>query len=527
MPPLHRTLLAALLTLVAPTAAAAQIVELELRDEKALHGQDKCALEVDGRWLVRGEPLYAVRPEPDGTIPWERWNFELFLADLDEPEDVPYTWKNEQREPRSKARFLEARTTEVLAIRMLAPDLTLENLRDEVRARAAETAVHERSWKDEKKGTPGWFDALYRLLEHQRRRQLLLEHHGFEPAARELDDEMRKLEALAAADARWTRGQEALASVHTVETPERLSAIATDIAGSRDRFVVQESRHLRLIHERCLDPERARALLRIGEEVVEGFRREFVDPFEPPDLVPARIFSEFWFGHGPDEDFVRYLEQYYGYSWGTPEEKARALEPIGRYGFRAKPGVFLSMYKHPGHDLVGLIAHRVGEQLAAIQFEARLRDGYQPHQAWLDEAVGMHLAFELTGARSMYCCSSSQASVSAIEVRTRDRSERPASYFLSLARSNPRSLEQLLLRDLVELGPADAGMGWSLLRFLQEDGRRGSAALHAAARLARERATFLAGLREELRGLYGPPADAGDPIADLERRWRASLPPQK
>jgi hypothetical protein len=522
---MERALALTSLFLLAPAIARAQVVEVEVRERAAVRGSSQYLLELDGRLVLRGEPVYRVEPDQDGRIGWSEWGFELFVGDLDEPEDVPYTWKKDERVPRSKARLAEIPAKHLVSIRMVAPYLTLGNLADEVRERRTRIAQLERRRAQAQPGSDAWFDEHYLLLEQHRRLQILLERHGFEPAARKLDPEVRRLSGEASADPRWTRSQEALGSILPREVPARLEEVAARISGGSDRFAVHESRHLRLVHDPRIDVRRARELLTLGEEVIEGFRREFVDPFECPDLIPERIFSEFWFGPDDDAKYARYYEEYYGMSWGTPEQKARSLRWYGTYPARGSPPEFLSYCRAPWRDLAGLIAHRIGDQLESIHFEARLRDGYKPGQDWLQEALGLHVSLELFGASTTACVSFEEVSSSKGTSRARTWNERPVDYFRSLASASALPVDQLVLRNLAELDAQDVAQGLSLMRFLLADGARGQDVLHSATRRAREPRTFLSSWREDLRWFYA--VEEGDPLEAMEGLWRASLPAEK
>ncbi len=531
------TVLATLASPWMPAPAGAQIVEAELDDSRAVRAQKKpeesvrrvYILERDGRRFLRGEPLVEVEPERYGEILWtDERPFQLFVSDLDDPEDVPYRWQDGQRIASSDARIAVLPGKDLAGLRMIAPHLTLANLADEVRERRAAVAELERQRDRCEHGSEAWFDAHFLLLEKERRLQILLERYGFEPAARKLDPDLRRQTRAGAADPRASRGPQALESIRAAETPSRLVDVAQAVSGGQDRFSLHQSTHLRILHDERIDGAKAIQLLTLGEEIIEGFRREFIDPYECSDLIPDRAFSEFWFGPDEDEKHARYLEEYYLLSWGTEEEKREHLRWWGFYPMRSSPPEFLSFGRAPFRDLFGLVAHRVGEQLVRIHFEAYLRDGANPgvEQDWLQEAMGVYMSLEYNGANTTSCTAQRESSVSkAAVLREKERHERPREYHSYLAREFARPLDQLVLRGFGELGLADASRGWSLLCYLASDGQRGQDVLHSACKLSRERASFLEDWREELRWMHGDVE--GDPIRELEKLWRATLPGPK
>jgi len=505
----------------------AQVLEVELADTRAVRAQKKYLVVVDGRPRLRGEPVGKVRAEDDGRVKWEESGpFELYVADLEHPEDVPYRWKDGYREAKTEARRVDIPSKDVLAIRMLAPELTLDNLAAEVRERRALSERLERARNACERGSDAWFDAHFVLLEKERRLQFLLERHGFEPAARALDGELERLAQAGAAAPRATRLAEALRSVRAAETPPRLTELAQTLSHGQTTFSLVTSTHVRLVHDQRLDAERARRLVGLAEEVIEGFRREFVDPYECPDLIPERPLVEFWLGPDADEEYAGYLEQYYGLSWGTPEEKRARMGNSAFYPTQdAAPEFLRYVRRAQEEDLPGFVVHHVGQLLARVHFDADLRDGW--NQAfdpdWLQEALAYYLSLEYCGANTTTCTSLQNETVSGTAVaRRRETNERPGAYLEALAREAARPLDPLVLRDYGELSDADCAKGWSLLRFLAADGPRGQDVLHSACRLSRKGATFLAEWRAELGRILG--VEKGDPLAELERRWEQSLP---
>jgi hypothetical protein len=304
-----------------------------------------------------------------------------------------------------------------------------------------------------------------------------------------------------------------------VEAPLELMKVSAAVSGEQDEFFVQQSQHIRIVHDGRLTDSRVVQLLTFGEEIIEGFRREFVDPFECADLIPDRPFAEFFFGPDEDAKYERYYVEYYGLSWGSDAAKAHRLTLRGTFPFRTTAPEYLTYYRHPEQDLVGLVAHRLGEQLSSIHFDARLSAGENPGSQpdWLREALGVYMSLEYLGANTTSCTAFLDTTVGkAADIRRRQYDERPSDYYRYLAEVCARPLDQLVIKSTGELGTADTAKGWCVLRFLaQEDGERGQHVLHSACKNSREKTRFLEGWRAELRGFYAVPE--GDPIRTLEQ----------
>jgi hypothetical protein len=516
---------ALLLTPLLALPGLAQIVEVEVRAEKAVRAQRPYLIERGGRTFLLGEPRWALERDEAGqpVFPAEGFfELDLFVADPEHPEEVPYVWKGERREARWGTREAALPREVLVGIRVLTASLTLETLAADVRARQARIAALERRRAGLPRGSEAWHDAHYLVLDLHRRLQLVLERHGFAAAARALDAEVAKLAKEAGRDPRWARGADARSEFRRLDPPERLVEVAAALSGPT--FTLYESRHLRLVSDGRTDAAEARALLALGEEIIEGFRREHVDPTPLPDRIPERVFVEYWFGPDDDASFVRYYEDYYGLSFGTPEQKEAQRGGRGRYDLLGTPRVALAYYRL-GHfdEPRRFFVHRLGDVLAGVHYSDWLGDGHLPRLAWLTEAGGIETAFEFLGLLGEPCISRRLDSSGKAEARPRAWNEHPRAHQLALARACPKPLGQLLQRDLLELGHADLAKGWSLYRFLLEDGARGMGLLTAAGRLARDPATFEHSFAAEVARTYGFRAE-DEPLAQLERRWLAWLP---
>ena len=148
---------------------------------------------------------------------------------------------------------------------------------------------------DQDKTTAAWAALHVRLVTGMERLEGWLLRTGFARAATELSKERGKLEKRVRDDAIRARGERALESVKEIDVPAELVALAEEVSDGRDTFLAMESQHLRVYFTDELSAREVTHVMRFGEEVIEGFRAEFVDPYlaeDYPDTIPDDVFCE-------------------------------------------------------------------------------------------------------------------------------------------------------------------------------------------------------------------------------------------
>ena len=81
-----------------------------------------------------------------------------------------------------------------------------------------------------------------------------------------------------------------------------------------------------------IEDSRVSYLLELGEKAIEAFRNQNVDPYLGEDFVdriPDGIFLEFFFSTDSVLYQEKLWEEYYGFGWGPPSEKAKRLQMTG------------------------------------------------------------------------------------------------------------------------------------------------------------------------------------------------------
>jgi hypothetical protein len=184
-----------------------------------------------------------------------------------------------------------------------------------------------------------------------------------------------------------------------VDTPSDLVAFSQSISGGKIAFKVQESMHIRIVYRTEIDDERVKALLEFGEEAIDGFRGDCVDPYVDEgfeDKIPDRMFSEFWFGPDDESEHERYLSGYYRFTWGP--DKAEILKVSGTAMLRALPPEALHCWKYRDDlDLEGLVAQVSGWRCCNFSLTKSL------DQAWLLEGAAFYVSLEFFGRNNVTC----------------------------------------------------------------------------------------------------------------------------
>jgi hypothetical protein len=347
---------------------------------------------------------------------------------------------------------------------------------------------------------------------------------AFPDAAEQLGKEIEREMKVVRRDALRSRAEEALKSVKTAEVPEKLLALSQELSAGKDEFGVYESRHLRILYIKTLTDEEVRHACETGEQIIEAFRTEFVDPYldeEYRDLVPDKVFHEFLFVPEDVVSYEKYSAGFYGVSFSQERERTLAMSggnTTDKYGVQ-----FVTYWKRQEQtDLPGILAHRLGHSLAALHYGAG-RSNLQLD--WLSEALGYYLSFEHFGTNTVTCFAFDKDGERYVK-RERERKEGEKTVmagrrdtYNEVALAEGRPIEQLALRTLTEMDDPDLCKSWSFFDYIaRKEGKPGQLWLRSAGRFATDRKTFIAKWREAAAAILG--VGAGDAFDALEKRWR-------
>ena len=399
----------ALMALFGASGAVAQIVQIDLQDDKAAKRYKKALTLVNGQQVLIGEPvegggIWIEKTEGGSVIHYQGGgDNKLFLLDTSDPSKIPYKLKRGKKVPTKKSRVLSVQGRHIKALRMFQPSETIESLAREYTLRLGRIKKCEDARDKHKRGSRAWFAGHRQLLSAYERLISWLEQCSFDEAAKPLTKILVRESRQVAKEAITLRAKAALESVRTLGTTDALRAAVEAVGDDSHVFRLQESQHLRVVYFGRFSDERISDLMRHGERVIEVFRNQFVDPYEGPDFedrIPEGLFHEFYFGPSDLAFHEKFVETYYGFVWGDDANKKRHRNSSGAR-FAPHPGLCLDVWRVPEReDMEGVITHSLGHSLAAFHFHGSSVGMQQP---WMEEGLGYYLSFELLGRNSITC----------------------------------------------------------------------------------------------------------------------------
>ncbi len=513
-----------LLHVAAPFAAPAraQVYAVFLKDPKAAKRFAGHTVEVNGQPALVGEAKAGIKLE-NGRINYQgdKGTNELWLVDTTDPQVVPYTLDGTTYVSSAKKGGTVTLTgSQIATIQQLLPKHSLYGLaREHAIRRAAATEAQTR--RDAfKAGSVEWSAAHVRYLGELRQLATWLGSTCFPDAANKLAAEVEKQSKQVAKDARAQRLATAQKSVTMVPTPLKLVELAKKLAPTAS-FKVQESTHLRFTYESALSDEQVKALLELGEQMIDGFRAEFVDPWlgdDFADTIPDTRFMEFWFG--PDElnAHEHFLTDWYGVSWGNHKEE-RLASMSGRYR-RNDVTEYLDYWKIADNkDFDAIVAHQLGHVLANLHYNQG-RKGDFPN--WIEEGVGYWLALSYLGKNGVTCKEFKQQEYAKSAGAQVERSVLlgETEQFTQIALDHGRPLDGMLLLSLSQMEDADLAKSWSFFEYIGAmEEKRGQLWLRALCQLFAEGKAGVPEYRAKSEALFDVKGE--DIFKLLDGRWKA------
>lgn len=267
-----------------------------------------------------------------------------------------------------------------------------------------------------------------------------------------------------------------------------------------------------------------RAAMHFGEEIVEGFRTEFVDPYlasDYPDRIPEGVFCEWLFVPNDNAKYEGYTNGLWQVSWERNREERLAMGGGRMNGSTNRAYRFFR--KNHQLDLEALVCHALGHALAGVHYGAE-RGNIQ--QDWLSEGVAYYLSFEFL-ARNGVTCKAFDIERSGYVRRevAREAGEKTIGVarremYNQVALQNGRPIDQLALRDLVVMDDADLAKAWSFFDYVaRKEGEAGQRWLRSAGEHANDRQTFIANWRKDAAAILE--VDPGRAFKAIEERWKA------
>jgi hypothetical protein len=513
--------------LVLAPEGRAQVYGIWLIDAKAEKKYRKHLTELGGEKVLVCEPLTGIRLDTStNTIHYHPENNRVLVADPADPTFVPYSIVEGKKKPRGRKSTVTVQGKHIARVQILMRNQSLLGLSREYGLRREMVDGFRKERDANLKGSAEWMRAQQRLLASYEKLLSWLSGTTYTVAAVKLGKEIAKERKRGKGEAVEERLERALASVTTLDPPEALVTKSEEITGGQVTFGMAESEHVRMIYDRKgVDDTQAKGLLTFAEKAIDGFRREFVDPYlseDYPDHIPDRLFLEFWIGPDNITHHERFYAEYYGLPWG--DHKVERLAVRGQTKRRDDPPEYLDYGKREDHDLMGVVSHRVGHVLAALHFNANIGE---MKQDWLEEAVAYHISFEYFGRNEETCYAFKNANQT-YAARRDGGDEKNASVLLGerylytqLALEKGRKIDRLAPMKIYGMVDSDLAKGWSFWDYVaRKEGKAGQQWLRLACALSREQgARFVPSWREQSAPLFG--LSAAEIFNEMEKRWRA------
>jgi len=463
---------------VLATGAPAQVYAIHFKTAKQEKKFSKLLVEIDGQRFLVGEARSGITWDRGaGKIHYSPKDNQLFVADPSRPDLVPYRIEKGERVPLSRKHVITIQGRTIESIHILMATESLAGLAREyaIRLDQIEEFRAERDAVD--KITVAWAAHHVRLVTSMQRLERWLRNTAFAKAADVLAKQLVKEARAVRGKAIRARGEKALASLHEIEPAPVLVDLAKEISGGRDTFHGRETQHLRIYYVDEIPDVLIEEALRLGEEIIEGFRAEFVDPYlseDYSDFIPDHIFQEWLFVPDSDEAFEAYSKGLWNVNWEI-DRKQRLTMSGG-----SLTGNATTTYKKYGRnrdrDLPAIVCHDLGHAIAGYHF-----GGGNGHidQDWLSEAVAYYVSFEYLGRNSGTCIAFDpqrggyvKREIAGVEgEKTVGISRRDVYNEVALIHGRP--IDQLALKRLFEMDDADLAKSWSFFDFIAR--KRGAA----------------------------------------------------
>jgi hypothetical protein len=518
-----RSLLALLaLLFVATPSAEAQIIAVYFKSDKVAKKYKKHLVEWNGQPCVVGEPMKGIKIE-GGQIQYAGDGpNELYVADPSKPEDPAYYFLDGEKHPSSKKNRLVIQGAHVEGIAVMMRDESLAGLSKEYTLRMAQVDEFRDDRDRFEKGTVEWNSRHARLVSALEKMRMWLEATAFPGALKRIDKSLKKEQKYATGHIE-ARAEKALDSIKEMEVPEALTRLAADKFGGAHNFRAMESQHIRFYYIDEITDEQVRQALLLGEEVIEGFRNTFIDPYISEtyiDNIPDTVFQEFFFVPDTDEAYEGYSNGFWNIDWSRDREERLKIGGNSSIGM----GQFRNCRRNRDIDLPGVICHTLGHSIASLHYGGG-KIQFLP-QDWISEALGYHISFEHLGRNTVTCKAFHHDTPGYVKREFEEKEEGEKSIgtgrrdtYNEIALQFGRPIDQLALRELYEMDDADLAKSWSFFDYvLRKEGFEGQLWLQAAGKYASNKQTFIEKWREAAAQALGvTPREA---FRDVEGRWR-------
>lgn len=511
--------------------ASAQLLKVEFKNEKDVKKYEKYMTLIGGqlRLVCESRDGRLIPGSPENKDLQEGTPCEVWVSDEGDPELVPYKFKKGELVPTNKKWLLKFSRGQVENVGFFDRNQTFAGLTKEYLIRKSFIDDVEEERNGHSKGSTEWFRNHMRLVGANKRLSSWLRNTAYGKAADKLDKSIKKLEKVIAKEAVEYRLQTAIDSITMAETPSELIDASEEVTDGTAKFKVQESQHVRIIYVDLLEDAEIRGLLRLAETEIDGFKQEFVDPYldvvDYRDQIPDRIIHEFFFGPLEHKrSYEMFLLEFYGLGWG--KNKAKMLESNGSSHRLGRPARELSyVMLTEQRDLQGRVSHAIGHTLARYHY---FKGTGSEQMAWLTEAVGYYMSFEMLGRNSITCFQWRDEDAQRYrkpKKETLEEGEKEVvlgmrDTFNAMALEEGPKIDKLALKTLFELENADLAKAWSFFDYVaRKMGKKGQQWLRAGSTASTKRKSMINDWRAASEELYK--VEGVDIFKKLDDEWRS------
>lgn len=518
---------AAVIFLLASTASSAQILAVHLKDSKVAEKYTKYLIFAKGKYLLAGEAVPGTDLKIDlnannVTYTQNQDPIQIFIADPADPSKTPYKLVAGVKTLAPGGTILKVAKTDFERIDFLMRDQTLIGLGEEykLRLQLVNEAKAERDRSD--KASKAWAEGHRNVINSYERLQSWLSGTLYERAAKNLEKTVLNEAKMMKDDAVRVRTTSAKASVKKMEIPPELIEANQALTNGSLKFSAVESKHVRIIATaEAGGVEKLLGIAKLAETIIEGFRRDFIDPNLGDDFgdpIPDEVFHEFWLGPSDVKLYEGFLEQFYHRSIGSDRREER-LAMSGTRARGARGAGYLDYFKVDGSgDPEAIVAHGLGHSLANIVFN---RDRSAMPIDWIEEGCAYFISFEYLGRNTVTCKDFAKREYGISDVKEGDKTVGMGQRgeFNKLALAKGVTIGEMSLKRLANFDDADLAKSWSVFDYIaHKEGKNGLKWLMAACDAAKEKQGFLERWRAASKEILK--VEAGDPLDAIEARWK-------
>ena len=354
--------------------ADAQIVIVHFKDAKAAKRYKKHTTETASGMVLFGEPIVGggmvvkdnqvlYRGGNAGGTGREDTSNALFALNADDPADVPYKLQDGEKKLVKKKAKVIVNGLDIERVVFYSRTEDLRSLALEYGFRLGRIEELENARGETERASPAWFAAHRLMLLELKRIESWCRSGGFLGAADDFQKRIKKEDKAGKGDTLKQRREVAVASVAEGEVAPELSEVAEKLQSGLTFSCVQ-STHFRFLYpSAAYEQEEIERAVGFAEEVLDGFRTEFVDPYvddEFEDKIPSgKLLMEFFFC--PEEHYERFYIDYYGKTWQDERSLELAAATIGQ---RFEPKIIRYIKLNANRDLDSTITNFLGKTLA-------------------------------------------------------------------------------------------------------------------------------------------------------------------